>query len=96
MVQVGYADANGVAVADEGESLAVCPSGDELALEDHIGGLHVDLVELAQGTRSVLDDVRNGVYCGLEIDVVRRHEPSDSRRRSGSSRDAPVASSPAS
>jgi hypothetical protein len=48
----------------------------EFALEHHVTGLHVDLVELSERARPVLDHVRNGVDGSPEINLVAQWVPS--------------------
>lgn len=61
LFQIRDAYADGIAVANEGQALAVRPRRDEFALKDHVASLHVDLVELPQWSRAVLDDIGDGV-----------------------------------
>jgi len=65
------ADAYRVSVSDEGKSLAVGPSGHELRLHDHVAGLHVDLIELAEGAWPVHDHVGYGIHSRSQVYVVR-------------------------
>src|ERR1700739_4549676 len=69
--QVRNADAYGVTVTDESEAFAISPPCDVLALKYHVGGLHVYLVEDAQWSRTILDDIRNRIHSSAEVDLVR-------------------------
>jgi hypothetical protein len=66
-LEVGDADADGVAVADERESLLVGPVRDQFRLEDHVASLHVDLVNAADRSRPILHDIGDRIYGLLQI-----------------------------
>jgi hypothetical protein len=70
-VQVCNAHADRVAVANERELLSVSPLSYEFALQDHVAGLHVNLVENAQRKWPVLNDIGNRVNRRPKIDLLR-------------------------
>src|SRR5688572_24833630 len=67
--EVGDTDAYRVTVTYEHQPPAVRPLGDQLRLKDHVGRLHVDLIELTEWPWSVLDDVRDRVYSSPQVDL---------------------------
>ena len=59
-VQIGDANTDCIAVTNESQPLVFCPPRNKLALKDHVAGLHVDLVEMPEWARPILDHVG---YC---------------------------------
>src|SRR5690606_11261877 len=53
VLEISHTDTDGIPVTNERELLPVRPLRDELALQEHIARLHVDLIKLAQGARPI-------------------------------------------